>query len=64
MGWYDAEKLFARADKLEAQITDPANTDDPNWLRSRAARLRGWAARRGKGYEQRQKEKASKKRRN
>jgi hypothetical protein len=62
MGRYDAEKLLARAEKLEAQITDPANKDDPNWLRWRAARLRRWAARREKGHEQREQEKAAKKR--
>jgi hypothetical protein len=40
MRTFAADELFAWADKYEARITDPLNTDDPKWLQRRANRLR------------------------
>lgn len=37
---YTAKQLFAWADKLEKQIDDPENTDDPRWLRRWARKIR------------------------
>jgi hypothetical protein len=41
---FTADQLFAHAEKLEAQIKDPANTDDPKWLQQWADKIR-WLAR-------------------
>jgi len=41
---FTADQLFAYADKLEAQIKHPANTDDPKWLQQWADKMR-WLAR-------------------
>lgn len=36
-------ELFAWGDRLEAQIKDPANRDDPKWLQRWAGKLRDLA---------------------
>jgi hypothetical protein len=40
MHTFTSEQLYAWAEKYEARITDPENTDDPKWLQRRADRLR------------------------
>jgi hypothetical protein len=40
MDSHTAAELYAWADKLEAQIQDPANPDDPNWLKRWAEKMR------------------------
>ncbi len=40
MGSYTFEELDRLADEHLQRIHDPENTDDPKWLRRRAARLR------------------------
>jgi len=37
---HTAEELYAYAGDLEAQIVDPRNSDDPEWLRVWANRIR------------------------
>jgi hypothetical protein len=59
METFAAEELFAWADKLEAQIKDPANTDDPRWLQRRADKVRRLAGRKEKAFQQRNRQKHS-----
>jgi hypothetical protein len=40
MDRHTADELYAWADALYSQATDPANKDDPKWLNRRADRLR------------------------
>ena len=40
---FSAEDLYALASKIEAQLGDPQNTDDPKWLQRRANRVRALA---------------------
>jgi hypothetical protein len=40
MGSHTAEELDELADQHLHRIDDPKNTDDPKWLKRRAARLR------------------------
>lgn len=44
MGSNSAAELFAWADKLELQIKDPTNEDDPKWLQRWANKMRKLAA--------------------
>ena len=48
MSKFTAEELHALADKHEAMILDPKNTDDPKWLQRRADRLRHLATQKEK----------------
>lgn len=43
METFTASELHSWADKYEAQITDPCNSDDPKWLQRRADKLRALA---------------------
>jgi len=56
-GLKTSEELFDWADKLEAQINDPQNCDDPRWLRRRAAYLRSRAVKMNKGLEHKEAQK-------
>ena len=38
-----ASELHAWAEKLEAQVDDPSNRDDPRWLRRWAKKIRALA---------------------
>jgi hypothetical protein len=48
LGAPTAKQVAARAEEVEAQIEDPANRDDPNWLRRKAAVLRQVATKKEK----------------
>ncbi len=37
---HTADELYAWADRLETQINDPENTDDPKWLQRWADKMR------------------------
>jgi hypothetical protein len=59
METFTAAELFLLADKFEAQIKDPTNTDDPKWLQRRAERLRRLAVRKEKALGIRQRQRKS-----
>jgi hypothetical protein len=40
MAAHNSAELHAQADALEAQISDPANIDDPRWLRRWVDKIR------------------------
>jgi len=46
-----AEELYAVADKLEAQIESPHNSDDPKWLKRWVVKCRWMAAKKEKAQE-------------
>jgi hypothetical protein len=50
LGTPTAEQVAARAEELEAQMDDPANHDDPKWLRRGAETLRQVAAKKEKAF--------------
>lgn len=54
---FTSVELLALADRLEAQIVDPLNTDDPRWLRRWAGKVRRLAAQKEASREQRIREK-------
>ena len=54
---FAAVELFALADRLEAQIADPLNTDDPRWLRRWSGKVRRLASEKEGCLEQRLREK-------
>ena len=56
MSSFTSEELTALADRLEAQVHDPLNTDDPRWLRRWAAKVRRLAAQKEQAFEQRVRE--------
>ena len=45
MRQFTADELHQHADRLELQVADPRNTDDPKWLRRWANRIRQLARR-------------------
>jgi hypothetical protein len=45
-----AAELLARAEKFEAQITDPRNTDDPKWLQRWADKMRRLAVKKTRAH--------------
>ena len=49
-----SEWLHNLADKLEGQIDDLANSDDPKWLRRNASKVRSRALRKEKAVEHKQ----------
>jgi hypothetical protein len=51
MGRWTAKHISALAEGYERKLKAPNNTDDPTWLRKRAARLRRAAEKRKKGRE-------------
>jgi len=46
-----AEELYELADKLEARIKDPHNSDDPKWLKRWVGKCRWMAAKKEKAKE-------------
>lgn len=44
MNGHTAEELLAWADKFDAKILDPKNTDDPRYLKRWASKMRSLAA--------------------
>jgi|GEM_PF-2927830 len=58
---HTAEELYAWADKLEAQIDDPENTDDTRYLRRWAAKMRKLASRKEKARQHKNQQRKSKK---
>ena len=46
-----SELLHSFADKLDAQIDDPTNPDDPKWLARHAAKVRRRALKKEKSLE-------------
>jgi hypothetical protein len=59
METFTTAELFTWADKLEGQIKDPANTDDPRWLQRRSDRVRRLAARKETALRQRNRQRDS-----
>jgi hypothetical protein len=53
---YTSAELVTLADRLEAQVHDPLNTDDPRWLKRWAAKIRRLAAQKERAFEQRARE--------
>jgi hypothetical protein len=51
MDGHTAEELHALADTLQSQASDPANKDDPKWLKRRGDRLRALAEKKQKALE-------------
>ncbi|HSG72771.1 MAG TPA: hypothetical protein VLA12_20320 [Planctomycetaceae bacterium] len=51
LGVPTAEQVAARTDEIEAQIDDPANRDDPNWLQRRVRILRQVATKKEKAFD-------------
>jgi hypothetical protein len=50
LGTPTAKQVGTRADEIEAQIDDPANHDDPNWLQRRVGILRQVATKKEKAF--------------
>jgi cyclopropane fatty-acyl-phospholipid synthase-like methyltransferase len=57
MATHNAAELHAWAAKLEAQIADPKNSDDPRWLQRWAGKLRALAAKKEKAKAHKQRKK-------
>ena len=53
-----SELFYNLADRLEGQIDDPANLDDPKWLRRHASKVRSRALRKEKAVEHKQSQKS------
>lgn len=56
MRTFTADELDDWANKLERQIDDPANTDDPKWLRRWVARMRKLAEKKRKSRAQKRRD--------
>jgi hypothetical protein len=48
---HSSAELFAWADRLEAQILDPKNPDDPRWLKRWAGKIRRLAEQKSRSIE-------------
>lgn len=55
-----SDRILESADKFEARIDDPENTDDPRWLSRIARNLRKNAEKKEKAFEHRQNQKQTK----
>ena len=51
MATHTAAELYIWANRLEAQMTDPLNADDPKWLRRQAEKMRSLAAKKERAKE-------------
>ena len=51
MATHTAAELYAWADRLETQMTDPRNRDDSKWVQRWAKKMRSLAARKEKAKE-------------
>jgi len=49
---FTSAELFALADRFEAQVRDPLNQDDPQWLNRWAVKIRRLATQKEKSHEQ------------
>lgn len=56
MSSFTSAELVALADRLEAQLHDALNTDDPRWLKRWAAKVRRLALQKEQAFEQRVRE--------
>jgi hypothetical protein len=56
MSSFTSTELVALADRLEAQVRDPLNTDDPRWLKRWAAKVRRLAQQKERALDQRSRE--------
>ncbi|MGE0128383.1 MAG: hypothetical protein AB7U82_09915 [Blastocatellales bacterium] len=50
MASFTSAELLQWAQRFEAQITDPKNTDDPKWLQRWADKMRRLAAKKQKAH--------------
>jgi hypothetical protein len=56
MSSFTSEEPVALADRLEAQVHDPLNTDDPRWLKRWATKVRRLAEQKERALDRRGRE--------